>query len=215
MKSIELIIFDLDGTLVDSQYDLGDAVNYALAELNREMIPQEKIPKLLGSGITKLLEFSMGTYSNEELTKAKKIFMDFYSQNYTQKTTFFPEVPNVLKHFSSLKKAVFSNKYHPFTVDILENLALDHHFELIQGILPDGIQPKPHPEGIHFILEQLQIKPANTLMVGDSTHDIEAGKRAGTYTCGVSYGYRPLSVLKNTTPDFLIDNLSELKNIIA
>ena len=80
--------------------------------------------------------------------------------------------------------------------------------------MPDGIKPKPNPEGIYFILEQLKVDSKKTLMVGDSTHDIEAGKQAGIFTCAVSYGYRPLSILKKSNPDFIIDNVKELKNII-
>ncbi|MCB0471775.1 MAG: HAD-IA family hydrolase [Flavobacteriaceae bacterium] len=214
MKNIALIIFDLDGTLVNSQYDLGDGVNFALKKLGKPLIPQTEVPKMLGSGIRKLLEFSMGNFSEQEMTKALDLFMSYYSANYTNKTTYYPEVPGVLQYFAGLKKAVYSNKFHPFTVDILKTLAIDHYFEVIQGITPDGFPPKPDPAGMHLISEKLKIKPENILMVGDSTHDIEAGKRAGTLTCAVTYGYRPLAVLREAGPDFMIDNLDELKLLI-
>ena len=148
------------------------------------------------------------------MKKAFNLFMDYYSNNYTQKTTYYPDVPEVLHHFSGLKKAVYSNKFHPFTVDIVRTLALEPYFDIVQGTTIAGFKPKPDPAGIYNIAKKLAVKPKNILMVGDSTHDIDAGKNAGTYTCAVTYGYRPIEMLRDAEPDFMISNLKELISLI-
>ena len=93
-------------------------------------------------------------------------------------------------------------------------LGLDSYFDMVQGADTTKYKTKPSPEGIHYILKKLNVKPENIIMVGDSTHDILAGKRAGVRTCAVTYGYREEKVLTNESPDYLIHELPELLNIL-
>ncbi|HFA47658.1 MAG TPA: HAD family hydrolase [Bacteroidetes bacterium] len=212
MKNIELIIFDLDGTLVNSQFDLADAVNYALKNMGRPLIEYEQVPDMVGSGVRKLLELALGDFTDIELGEARKLFDLYYSKNYTNKTACYSGVPETLRYFNKKKKAVYSNKIHAYTVEIISGLGLSQYFDIIMGARPELYLPKPSPEGVLYILNKLNIQPENAIMVGDSTHDIHAAQAAGLRTCAVSYGYRPLPVLEKAKPDFLIDRMEELKD---
>ena len=127
-KDIELIIFDLDGTLVNSQFDLADAVNHALAQLNRPLIKYEQVPAMLGGGVNKLLELALKNYTSAEFKKMHSHFVEYYNNNYTNKTKAYPDVVEVLDFFNQKKKAVYSNKVHAFTVEIISGLGLNKYF---------------------------------------------------------------------------------------
>lgn len=215
LQDISLIIFDLDGTLVDSLPDLSDAVNYALTQLGEKTISQEQVAKFIGGGLKKLLELATGNIEDKYYEKARSFFMEYYDKNYVNKTTVFDGVAEVLTHFSTKKKALYSNKLHHYTIATVEKLALDHFFVKILGAQPEVFKSKPSPEGILMILKELNINPKNALIVGDSTHDIQAGKAAGLYTCAVTYGYRPKDSLIAAKPDIIIDNIRNLRQHIA
>jgi len=213
-KTFQLIIFDLDGTLVNSQYDIADATNYALAQLNRPLITYAEIPAMVGSGIRKLLEIALGKFTAEELKEARQHFDHHYALNYTNKTKCYPEVEETLVHFKNIKKAVYSNKVHPYTVEIVTKLGLKPQFDLVMGARFDQYKPKPSPEGIHLILDTLKVKAKDAIMIGDSTHDIHAAQAAGLTTCAVTYGYRPIETLMEANPDFVIERMGDLKKYV-
>ena len=215
LKNIELIIFDLDGTLADSKYDLADAVNYALENMGRPLVDLSQIPSMLGSGIRKLLELALGGFTEKELAEARQLFDLYYGKNYTNKTTAYPGVVETLEFFNHKKKAVYSNKIHAYTVEIISSLGLSKHFDLVMGARPGMYEKKPSPEGVEYILNKLKTPPENAIMVGDSTHDMHAAHAAGVATCAVTYGYRPVSILEKTGPDFVIGRMGELKNEVG
>lgn len=206
----DLYIFDLDGTLVNSQYDLCDAVNYALGQLGRPPIHVAQMPALLGEGITRLLERVLDTAEVEVVAEARRHFDAYYHRHYTCKTRPYAGVEEVLSRLAFAKKAVCSNKHHPFTLGIIHALKLDVHFDLVLGAQPEKYRLKPAPDSILFILDRLEVPPHRALIVGDSTHDIEAGKAAGIATCAVTYGYRPAELLRAAQPDLLIDDIRQL-----
>ncbi len=209
-KHFDLIIFDLDGTLVNSQYDLADAVNYGLKAMGRPLITYDQLPAMVGGGIGRLLELSLGNYRPEEMASLRQLFDEYYSENFANKTTCYPGVPELLELLKHRKKAVYSNKIHPFTVAIIQRLGLSHHFDVIQGANPKLYKRKPSPEGVIRILDMLDVRPENAIMVGDSTHDIHAGKQARIATCAVTYGYRSREQLEAAAPDFVVDDVSEI-----
>ena len=209
-KDIKLLIFDLDGTLVNSLPDLMDSVNYALINMNLPKINQEQTAKFVGSGLKKLLQLAIGNTDEVIFEKTRSFFMEYYNENYVNKTTSYKGVPEVLSYFSDKQKAVYSNKLHEFTVKTIQKLQLEKHFVQILGAKPELFQSKPKPDGIHIILNELDVNPKQAIMIGDSTHDIEAGKAAGVYTCAVTYGYRPKEILINAKPNLLIDRFDEL-----
>ncbi len=213
-RPLNLLVFDLDGTLVDSRYDLADAVNYALERLGRPPLGYDAIPPLLGSGLTHLLQNALQNEDPALLQSARAYFDSYYRNNYTRKTICYPEVPETLSYFAGKKKAVLSNKAHPFTCGIIAGLGLTDQFDLVLGARPERFPLKPDPAALHYLLSELKVAPEHALMIGDSTHDIEAGRAAGMATCAVTYGYRPAEVLAAAEPDLMIDHLSELRERI-
>lgn len=210
MKEIELIIFDLDGTLVNSQYDLGDAVNFALFKLAKPQLAHEEIPSMLGGGIRKLISLALENTETEKIEEAFGFFKEYYKSNYANKTIFYPEVEATIKKLTNKKKAIYSNKAHRFTQSIISKLGLSDEFEMIQGAIPDKYALKPSPEGLNYILNELNVLPQHALMVGDSTHDIEAAHLAGMKACAVTYGYRSKEILLKKRPEAIIDSMGEL-----
>lgn len=209
----DLYIFDLDGTLVDSRFDLCDAVNHALARLGRPPIEVEQMPQLLGHGITRLLECVLDSEDAALVAEARRHFDQWYAHHYTDKTRPYDGVEEVLAHLAFAKKAVCSNKHHPFTVGIVRALGLEPHFDMVLGAQPERYPLKPAPDAIRLILDRLGVAPGRALIVGDSTHDIEAGKAAGVATCAVTYGYRPAEVLRAAGPDWMISDIRELMRL--
>ena len=214
LKNIELLIFDLDGTLVNSLPDLTDGVNYALKKLGKDTISEKQTAKFIGDGLQKLLVLATNNKDEAYFEKARNYFMEYYDSNFVNRSNYYEGVREVLSHFSNKKKVVFSNKLHHYTVAILEQLGLDHFFVKIMGAQPNVFKAKPSAEGINIILKELNIDSKKVLMIGDSTHDIHAGQEAGVKTCGVTYGYRPKELLMAAKPDLLINHINELKGLI-
>ncbi len=210
MKNFELYIFDLDGTLVNSQYDLCDAVNHALSQLGRPLIDISQMPALLGEGITRLLERVLCTDDPQLVAQSRRHFDAYYHKHYTRKTRPYEGVVEVLEALSWAHKAVCSNKHHDFTKGIIKALGLAPYFDIVLGAQPERYRLKPAPDAIKLILEQLNVSPQHAIIIGDSTHDIEAGHAAGIHTCAVTYGYRPAKLLRQAGADWVIDDLREV-----
>lgn len=210
MNHIQLIIFDLDGTLIDSRFDLGDAVNYALEKLGKPKLTYEELPPLLGSGLSYLLQKATQEEDPAILQHARRLFDEYYSQHHADKTRCYPGVKETLAALPHLRKAVYSNKAQEFTEAIIRKLGLAPYFDKVMGAQPERYPLKPDPAGIRIILEELGTPPESALMAGDSTHDMEAGKAAGLQTCAVTYGYRPAEVLQKAGPDYMIRSFSGL-----
>lgn len=212
--NIDLIIFDLDGTLVDSIPDLSDSLNYAAKKLGYPLIAEKEVPALVGNGvralISKAFELTIGT---PDFEKAQEAFMEYYSQNLTTRTVFFPNVEDTIFHFSQKKLAILSNKPDHFTKPIIEALGLQKHFEIVLGA-NKHMERKPSAEPIQYIMNKLGVLPEKTLMVGDGDADVMAGKNAGVNTCAVSYGYRSAAELELLQPDFLLDDIGQIRSLI-
>lgn len=210
-SSLELIIFDLDGTLVHSVPDLTDALNIVLNLESDAKFNEVQVKKMVGSGIRKLIEEAAEkvgyTLSIDELVT---VFKEQYNKNIVNKTTPYQGVKETLQQLPQFKKVVLSNKLDAFTKKVIHNVGLEEHFNLILGANTSLYGSKPSSEGIQYILDALKVNSENAIIIGDSTHDIHAGKKAGVATCAVTYGYRSREILEKESPDFIVNNLTEI-----
>lgn len=212
MEKIRLILFDLDGTLVDSSRDITNALNYALKPYGFKTMTVEETVKLVGEGIARLIEKVIGTEKIGIKDNVLKRFLEYYSDHLTEYTKPYPGVTETLDRLSAYGKAVISNKREELSRRLLEELGLASCFNHILGS-DSTPEKKPSPLPVLTVLKREGLTPDQALMVGDSNLDIEAGRKAGVITVGAGYGYRPLEALKGA--DFLIKKrLSELLDIL-
>jgi phosphoglycolate phosphatase len=209
---MELLIFDLDGTLVDSSIDLQRAINYALEPLLAEPVSLEETKRLVGEGITrlveKLIEERPGLITREELLER---FINYYSEHLLDHTTPYPQVETTLERLQGYKKAVVSNKNESMSRAIINGFGMGRFFDMIVGADTIG-HKKPSPLPLLYVMDTLNVDKEKTLLVGDSNYDIEAGKAAGIYTVAVTYGFRPAESLKDA--DSLIDSFEQLLDVL-
>ena len=212
-QRFDLIIFDLDGTLIDSRVDLANSVNHTRLQMGLSSLPPELIFTYIGDGAAMLVQRALGEGVQEEGVKAAlTIFMDHYKQHLLDHTGLYPDVANTLSSLSHLRLAVLSNKPVGPSTTILEGLQVRDQFVRIYG--GDSFeQKKPHPMGIEQILKDTGITKERALMVGDSRIDVTTGQNAGVATCGVTYGLAS-DTLRGLNPNFLIHQFSKLISVL-
>jgi phosphoglycolate phosphatase len=210
MTSFQLLVFDFDGTLVDTKKDIADSVNRTLKELELQTLDRESLYTFIGKGVNHLMTRSLEGTGYDDLPRAIEAFMQHYEAHLMDQTDLFPNCCETLEHFAHKENTILSNKPTRFITRILDALNCRAPFSTIIGgdLMPEK---KPDPGGLHHILDQHNVRPEDTLMIGDSLVDIETGKRAGVQTCGVTYGHAGRESLESAQPDWIIDNLSELK----
>lgn len=212
MPSLKAIIFDLDGTLVDSARDLQDATNVLLSEQGLRPVSLDEVKSMIGDGAAKLVERAIVATGgdNTRLPELVARFLKIYEGNASRHTQAYPGVPDTLKslHGLGLALAVVTNKPYAATLEILEALGLRGFFGAVVG--GDTLaERKPHPAPLLLALERLGVAPEAALMVGDNYHDAQAARAAGVRAFAVTYGYshKPHAELG---ADRLIDAMPEL-----
>jgi len=214
MAPVDLITFDLDGTLVDTRQDIAESVNFALQQLGLQRLSLQQVMQNVGDGVRMLLQRSLPPEHQDELQTAVALFKQHYGEHLLVHSRFYPGVPDMLDHFREKLLAVVSNKPEQFTRRMLDGLSIANRFAAVLGG-DSASELKPSPELLLKVLAQVQAQAARAIMVGDSPSDIEAGRAAGMLTCAVSYGYRPRDVLLPAQPDIVIDDIRELKTLLA
>ena len=204
---IQLIIFDLDGTLIDSRIDITNALNYALAPYPFAQLSVEDTVKMIGEGITRLIEKLVGERDTSMKADVTARFLTYYTQHLLDYTKEYPEVRDTLEKLNSYQKAVISNKKESLSRRVLDGLGLLHYFSVIIGSDTTS-ERKPSPVPILKVLSELHVRPGEAVIVGDSNYDVDAGKAAGITTVAVTYGYRPREVIAHA--DYLIDRMTDL-----
>jgi phosphoglycolate phosphatase len=211
-RKISLIVYDFDGTLVDTLFDIADAVNLSLSELGLRTLSRETICKYVGKGVERLMDQSIKGTGCADLPLAVELFRKFYSENLMNHTRFYPFGREILDHFRDKKQAICSNKPEDFVRRILDSLESQDLFDAILG--GDSLKSKkPDPEGLLHLLDRFQCRPEQAVLIGDSPVDIETGKRAGVYTCVVNFGFGDRKEIAQAEPDCSIDHLSELQDL--
>ena len=208
-SEVRALIFDLDGTLIDSKLDLALAVNAALQEMGRGPLPHEQIFSYVGNGAPSLIAHVLGAGATEEqCLRCLEFFIRYYSIHKLDHTTLYPGVREALDALSGISMAVLTNKPVGASRGILQGLGLAGHFPIIYG--GNSFESKkPDPEGVETILREVGAAPAQAMVVGDSEIDVQTARNAGTWVCGVTYGFGSHR-LAEYPPDILVDNLTEL-----
>jgi phosphoglycolate phosphatase len=188
-SSIRALIFDLDGTLIDSKLDLVHSVNATLRELKRPEIPEVIISSYIGNGAPVLVAKSLGPgVPPAELDRALKFFLTHYEDHKMDNTCAYPGVAEALEHLSAMPMAVLTNKPERISVRILEALGLARYFRAIYGgnTFPTK---KPDPLGVNTILREFSVRPNEALLIGDSEVDVQTARNAGILSAVVNYGF--------------------------
>ncbi|MDP9054090.1 MAG: HAD hydrolase-like protein [Acidobacteriota bacterium] len=211
-----LLIFDLDGTLIDSRLDLAHAVNHTRADAGRGPLPHEQIFSFVGNGAPVLIQRAMGPDATaEEIGRALEVFLDYYRHHALDYTVLYPGVRESLErlHASGAQLAVLTNKPVKISRGIMEGLGVSQFFFQIYG--GNSFEhKKPHRVGIDTLRAEAGVPAESTWMVGDSWVDIQTARNAGVASCGVSYGFQP-ETFREFPPDVLVDSLEEFADRFA
>jgi len=213
MKETDLLIFDFDGTLADTSADIVKSTNYTLQALGLKERAFDTIVSFIGGGIDLLLLAALGKENEGKLSEAHDIYIGHQKEHFLDHVTLYPHVKETLGHFKGKRLAIASNRYEYTARRLLEALGVADPFEAIIGG-DDANCRKPSPCQIENIMKMWGIPEEKTVMVGDMDYDILSGKAAGVATCAVTYGLGKREELKRIGPDFMIDDISELKGIL-
>ncbi|HLW79421.1 MAG TPA: HAD-IA family hydrolase [Terriglobia bacterium] len=217
LGDIRLVIFDLDGTLIDSKQDLVASVNAMRQAMGLGLLPEEVIASYVGRGVATLIRRALANgapdeVGDETVSRATQFFLDYYWIHKLDHTVAYSGVAEALDHLAGRKLAVLTNKPVVFSRAILADLGLAPHFCFIYGGNSFAAK-KPDPAGVIRLMADTGSTPAQTMIVGDSDTDVLTGRNAGVWTCGVNYGLAP-QTLESSPPDVIIDDLRELPRLL-
>jgi len=208
-SEVRALIFDLDGTLIDSKLDLALSVNATLAELDRNPLPHEQIFGYVGQGAPALIARALGhDASEDECRSGLEFFIKYYSAHKLDNTDLYPGVRETLGALNGFSMAVLTNKPVRVSRGILQELGVAGHFRFVYGG-NSFERKKPDPMGVESILREFGAAPEEGMIVGDSEVDVLTARNAGTWVCGVTYGFGSQR-LTEYPPDLLVDSLPEL-----
>ena len=205
----KLVVYDLDGTLVDTAEDITRAANHMIKEMGRRALSREAVSRFVGKGLHHLIKSCLGTENPKEIERGAKIYRAYYAAHMMDHSRLYPGVRECLDYFSGRSQAVVTNKPNPFSRELLEALGVAGYFmEIVAG--DSGYSKKPSPEAFFSLMKKAGAGAGETLFIGDSPVDIETGRNAGVVTWVVSHGFSSAEELKCHTPDALFNNFHDL-----
>jgi phosphoglycolate phosphatase len=211
--SVRALIFDLDGTLIDSQRDLILSVNAMLRELGREELHEDTISGYIGHGAPQLVGQALGNgASEEERDRALKYFLSYYEDHKMDSTCAYPGVPEALDQLADYPMAILTNKPVRISVRILEALGLAKYFRAVYGGNSFATK-KPDPLGANTILRELAAAPGEAILIGDSEVDMQTARNAGTLAAAVNYGFGRHDRAAHPA-DLYLDRLTDLDPLL-
>lgn len=196
----KLVIFDLDGTLLNTIADLGSATNYAMQQMGYPTHDIDSYRYMVGNGITRLIEraLSEDKRGTETVEKAREYFLEYYGEHCVDRTEPYPGIPELLANLvaQDIKVAVASNKYHAATTRLIGHFFPDVEWAAVEGHRP-GRPTKPDPAIVEAIMKKAGVeKQKDVLYVGDSGVDMDTAHNAGIESVGVTWGFRPAEELR-------------------
>ena len=213
MNRMDLLIFDLDGTLIDSKQDLCCAVNATRAHCGLPPLANETVYSYVGEGAPVLMRRTLGPgATGGQVEEALAFFLAYYNDHMIDHTVLYPGVRETLDRLLDCKLAVLTNKPVHFSCAMLDGLGIYRHFVSVYGGNSFD-HKKPDPVGVYQILSDTKGQRERTWIVGDSAVDVQTGRNAAIRTCGVTYGYAT-DTFKDAPPDFLIDNFPDLEALV-
>jgi len=207
---MDLLIFDLDGTLIDSRLDLAHAVNATRAHMGMPGLEFERVYSYVGNGAPVLIRRALGDQATElEVEEGLEFFLEYYREHALDFTRWYPGVKESLERLEAAGKhmAVLTNKPVRMSKAIVEGLGVAGHFFEVYGGNSFDFK-KPHPIGVQTLMREAGVDRARTVMVGDSAVDVNTAINAGVRSCGVTYGFQP-ETLKEAKPDVLVDRMEQ------
>lgn len=212
MSKFKLLIYDLDGTLVDTAEDISRAINFMLAEFGKPERSLKEISRFVGQGVFHLVQNVTGEKDPKQIEKGIKIYRTYYGQHMLDKSKLYPGAQEFLEFFRGRKQAVVTNKPNPYSREILEALGVaDYFVEIIAG---DSKYPKkPDPAALLAMINREGVTPAEAVFIGDSPVDVQTGKSASVATAALTHGFSELNEVKSASPDSIAGNFQELLKI--
>ena len=209
------VVFDLDGTLINSLEDLGDSMNAALAANGLPTHPYEDFKLMIGNGVTNLAKRACGSEEPAVYEPVLKAMRENYSKNALNKTYVYPGIHELIAYLRqrNIKLAVLTNKDQGFSVHIIDHYFKGGTFEIVWGAAP-GRAIKPDPAALSQLLEQLNVTAQQTIFIGDSGVDMQVAGAVGAYAAGANWGLRPREELLANGADIIIDTPMELLAVI-
>jgi phosphoglycolate phosphatase len=222
-SDIQFIVFDLDGTLLDSVPDLAIAADKAAQTLGYAPVSEAQVRDYVGNGADVLIGRSLSQsltvsdeLSDETKREARRLFDQFYAETHHQLSRLYPNVVDTLArlHDAGIPLAIVTNKPSMFVPEILEQHNIKDYFVEVLG--GDAFEKKkPNPIALNHLMEKYSINPEQMLMVGDSKNDILAAKNAGCHSFGLTYGYNHGEPIANASPDVVADNVSDVLELLG
>ena len=214
LPHVRALIFDLDGTLIDSKRDLVHSVNAMLREMGRAELAEETISGYIGRGAPQLVGRALGEGATEdEHKRALQFFLGYYEEHKMDTTCAYPGVAETLEELAELPMAILTNKPARISVRILNELGLKRHFRAIYG--GNSFETKkPDPLGAHTILREFGAAPQEALLIGDSEVDVQTARNAGILAAAVNYGF---GVHDRTAhpADIYLDRITDLAALLT
>ncbi len=214
---IKLVIFDLDGTIIDSLQDLADSVNFALKKSSLEQKTLDQIRSFIGNGVNKLIERSIYPKKDKELfLKVRADFKNYYEENCVTNSKAFDGISDLFKALneSKIAVAVLTNKTEVFAKKIIYDVFDDCEIYKVVG-QSEIIPPKPDTKGLALLLEDMGVSASECLYVGDSEVDVITAHAMNIECIGVSWGYRSVDELKSANADYIAYSSDEVLKIIC
>lgn len=212
----KLVIFDLDGTLLNTIADLAQSTNHALAALGYPTHEEKEYNFMVGNGINMLFERALpeGEKTEENVLRVRKGFIPHYDRHNADKSRPYPGITELLDELQAkgLLLAVASNKYQAATEKLIAHYFPNIRFTAVFG-QREGIQVKPDPTIVHDVLKIAQVSKEDVLYVGDSGVDMQTALNAEVTSCGVTWGFRPRTELEALHPNYLVDKAEEIAAI--